>query len=713
MTGSGFRAMLRRTVETTGEAAETDMTTLHDISAARPGRAAPLGASVTGISTNFAVFCPAAAAMELLLYAEAGAADPAAVITLDPTLNRTDTYWHVEVPGVGHGQVYAWRVAAVTPAADGFRGDVGKVLLDPYARAVANAEAWDRDAARRPGANGPTALRAVVVDPQLFDWQGDAPLPPEAGRELIYELHVGAFTRHPSSGVAPQRRGTYAGLTERITHLRDLGVTTVELLPVQHFDHTDAPAGLTNVWGYSPLAWSAPHALYSADRGPTGPVDEFRTLVKALHRAGIRVVLDVVYNHTAEGGADGPVISWRGFADDVAYLAAEGGRYLDVTGCGNTVNANHPVVLHQILDSLRWWVEHMHVDGFRFDLASALCRGEDGEPLADPPLIRAIDSDPVLAGRRLIAEPWDAAGLHHVGTFPGARFAVWNGFVRGDEGTIETLMARLTGSRDLIAKPEARPSHGINFVTCHDGFSLADLVAYDRKHNQDNREGNHDGSDHNLSWNCGIEGPTTDPDILALRRRQARNFLCLLLLANGTPMLTMGDEIGHTRRGNNNPWCQDNELNWFDWSARERHGDLLRFVTLLVRLCRSLPLLQGDRWWSVTSPAGAGDITWHGTEPGRPDWRPASRRLAFTLAGSATAGGLHVMLNAGAESAVFRPPAPRDGWEWGLCVDTAAPPPGDIRDPAGRFPPAAAAVSVADHGLVALAEQRRAPEGDR
>ncbi|MFN2370148.1 MAG: glycogen debranching protein GlgX [Candidatus Krumholzibacteriia bacterium] len=689
------------------------MTTRRDPRDLPPGRPAPLGAAPAEAGVNFCVHAPAATAVELLLYAAAADPEPAAVVPLDPVRNRTDGYWHVLLPDTGHGQVYAWRADGPHDPDRGLRADREKVLLDPWARAVVGHDTWDREAARRPGPNGPSALRAVVVDPERYDWEGDRPLRLPPGREVIYELHVGGFTRHPSSGADAARRGTYAGMAERLDHLRDLGVTTVELMPIHAFDHQDAPPGLVNVWGYSPVAWFAPHPGYSSDRSPTGPVDEFRDLVKACHRAGLRVVIDVVFNHTAEGGPEGPTLGWRGLADATWYLGSAEGRYLDVTGCGNTVNANDPVVARTIVDCLRWWVEHLHVDGFRFDLACALCRDTDGEPLARPPVIAAIDTDPVLAGRRLVAEAWDAAGLQQVGTFPGRRFATWNGpfrdtvrrFLRGDTGTIEGLMARLVGSRDIFAAPHQRPSHGVNFVTAHDGFSLADLVAYERKHNAANGEHNRDGSDHNLAWNCGVEGPSDDEAVAALRRRQARNFLVLLLCANGTPMLWMGDEVGHTRQGNNNPWCQDNELNWLDWSARESEADLLRFVRLLVRATSAFPLLQADRWWTVSGPDGSDDVTWHGTEPGKPDWRPASRRLAFTLDPDQDAGRWHLMLNAAGSAAAFTPPPPRAGRAWHLLVDTAAPPPGDIHEPAAAPGLAGPACRVAAHAVAVLVER--------
>jgi len=636
---------------------------------------------------NFAVFSKYAEGVRLLLFAHPDDAAPSRVIDLDPNANRTDYYWHVYVPRIGPGQVYAWRITGPHQPADGHRFDDTKVLLDPYGLAVAGQGIYDRQAARGPGDNCARALRSVVVDPEAYDWEGDRPLPPPAGREVIYEMHVGAFTAHPSSGLASGLRGTYAGLIEKIGHLQELGVTTVELLPVHHFDPQDAPEGKTNYWGYSSVSWFAPHAPFSSDRSATGPVDEFRDMVKALHRAGIRVVLDVVYNHTAEAGADGPVICWRGFENSAYYmLKKDRSLFADYTGCGNTVNANHSVVRRMILDSLRHWVQNMHVDGFRFDLAATLARGEDGDPLDKPPLIWAIQSDPELAGTRMIAEAWDAAGLSLVGSFPGERFDVWNGpfrdtvrrFLRGDENTIEGLMASIVGSPDLFASARHRPFQSINFVTCHDGFSLYDLVSFEKKHNDANGEMGRDGSDDNLSWNCGVEGPTAEPAIIALREQQVRNFLCLLMLSHGTPMLLMGDECGLTRQGNNNPWCQDNELNWLDWELVHRNSGLLRFTGKLVRFTESLKILQENRFWAATNPQLKGDISWHGTEPGRPDWTSTSQVLAFTLEQPASGNHVHAMLNTGAKEVEFTLPAAPAGKAWCLVLDTFRKFPDDI-----------------------------------
>ena len=675
------------------------------------GIPAPLGATVLSAGVNFAVFTKYAEAVQLLLFDGPEDPAPSRVVDLDPGVNRTNYYWHVFVPHLGPGQTYAWRVKGPVRPEGGHRFDGQKVLLDPYGLAVTGQDIYDRQAAREPGDNCAHALRNVVVDMAAYDWEDDQPLQPPRGREVIYEMHVAAFTAHPSSGVAEHLRGTYAGLMEKIDYLKELGVTAVELMPVHHFDVQDAPAGLTNYWGYSSVAWFAPHAPFSSDRSAAGPVDEFRDMVKALHKAGIRVILDVVFNHTAEGGADGPVISWRGFENSAYYMLEEDrSQFADFTGCGNTVNANHSIVRRLIQDSLRHWVREMHVDGFRFDLAAALARGENGEPMANPPVLWAIESDPSLAGTRMIVEAWDAGGLNMVGSFTGERFDVWNGpfrdavrgFLRGDEDTIETLMARIVGSPDLFSKPKDRPFVSVNFVTCHDGFSLRDLVSYRKKYNDANGEQDRDGAKENLSWNCGVEGPTDKADIAALRDRQVRNFLCLLMLSHGTPMLWMGDETGHTRQGNNNPWCQDNELNWFDWDLVNSNSGLVRFTRELIRFTGSVDILQANRFWSATNPDHDGDISWHGTQPNQPDWTPGSHSLAFTLEQPITGRHVHAMLNAGDLDLEFELPAAPAGMGWAKVIDTSLPSPRDITGLEGASSVEVAAVMVPAHCITVL-----------
>jgi glycogen operon protein len=512
---------------------------------------------------------------------------------------------------------------------------------------------------------------------------------------VIYEMHVAGFTRHPSSGVAAERRGTYAGMIQKIPYLQDLGITAVELLPVFQFDRQDCPAGLVNYWGYSPVSFFAPHAGYSSRKDALGPVDEFRDLVKALHRAGIEVILDVVYNHTAEGNAGGPTLCFRGLANEVYYiLDKDRARYANYSGTGNTLNANQSIVRRMILDSARYWVTHMHVDGFRFDLASILDRDETGCPLQNPPVLRDIDSDPVLAGTKLIAEAWDAAGLYQVGSFFGDNWKEWNGrfrddvrgFLKGDNGTVRLLAQRMLGSPDIFGHKEREPEQSINFVTCHDGFTLNDLVSYNNKHNEANGEGNRDGSDKNLSWNCGVEGPSDDTAVERLRQRQVKNFAVILLISVGTPMLQMGDEMRRTQRGNNNAYCQDNEVSWLDWSLLDRHPDLRRFVqTLIAHRLRLLGVDSGGSFGlSLNELLRHAEIEWHGVRLDAPDRADDSHSIAFTVRSGRHHLPLwvHVMFNAYWEALDFdlplAPAAAIPGWQrW---IDTSRESPEDIMD---------------------------------
>jgi len=677
----------------------------------RPGSPSPLGATPQSAGVNFSVYSRHAERVDLLLFAGADEDVPARAITLSPETNRTADYWHVFVPGIGPGQVYAYRAHGPARAEEGHRFDPAKVLLDPYGRAVVGYRRYDRRAASRPGDNAPCALRSVVADDGDFDWEGDRPLGPASGRGLVYELHVSGFTKHPDSGLPEDVRGTYAGLVEKIPYLVALGVTAVELLPVQAFDPQDAPAGLPNYWGYSTVAFFAPHPLFSRDQSPLGPLKEFRSLVKACHRAGLRVYLDVVYNHTAEGGEGGPTLSFRGLANRSYYiLERDRSRFANYSGCGNTFNGNHPVALRLIRDSLRYWVEAMHVDGFRFDLASALTRDARGNPLLRPPLLLGVETEPALAGTDLVAEAWDAAGLYQVGAFPGQRFREWNGrfrddarrFLRGDERTIEPLMARLIGSPDLYRGARDRPWRSVNYVACHDGFTLADLVTYNCKHNQANLEANQDGSDVNLAWNCGVEGPTRSPTVREVRRRQIRNFLVILLLAHGRPMLWMGDEVARTQRGNNNAYTQDNPLGWFDWSGVQRQADLLRFTRELVRFAGSVPQLNRNRFWTITSHLERGDLSWHGVELGKPDWTPQSHSLAWTLEGDRPEDRVHVIANAWWRDLTFALPTLPPNLRWHRVVDTSLPAPADITPGAQAPPLDAASHRVSWHSLVVL-----------
>ena len=652
-----------------------------------PGKSFPLGATVTAEGVNFSVYSKNGAVAELLLFDDAEDAQPARVIAFDPVENRTFHFWHMFVPDLKPGQVYAYRIHGPKAPQVGHRFDADKVLLDPYGRAVVVPESYSREAASRPGDNAATAMRSVVVDPSVYDWEGDAPLKRSFTRTVIYEMHVGGFTRHPSSGLSPELRGTYAGLVAKIPYLQELGITAVELLPVFQFDEQEAPQGLTNYWGYNPVSFFAPHSAYSSRQGPLGVLDEFRDMVKALHRAGIEVILDVVYNHTAESDHSGPTLCFKGLENSAYYILEDGGaRYANYSGTGNTLNANQSIVRRLILDSLRYWVEEMHVDGFRFDLASILSRDEEGQPLANPPVIWDIETDPVLAGTKLIAEAWDAAGLYQVGTFVGDRWKEWNGqfrddvrnFLRGDNATVTKMAARFLASPDLYAHEEREPEQSINFVTCHDGFTLNDVVSYERKHNEANKEGNRDGHNHNLSRNYGVEGPTDDPEIERVRVQQIKNFFTITLLALGVPMLLMGDEVRRTQRGNNNAYCQDNEISWFDWTLVEKNSDLHRFVKHLIRFRLGLSIYQEGRGLSLVRLLRESGLRWHGVKLDWPDWGYHSHSLAFSVWGRR--GRFHLMLNAYWKPLEFElPPLAEDAPSaWRRVIDTALESPDDI-----------------------------------
>src|SRR3954469_9701349 len=653
------------------------------------GRSAPLGATVGGGGVNFSVFARRAELIELLLYDGVDAAKPAQVIPLDPLRHRTYHYWHAFVPDLAPGQLYAYRARGPEASRDALRFDREKVLLDPYGLAVAVPDGYSRIAASRPGDNSASAMKSVVANPAAYDWEGDVVIRRPFAETIIYELHVAGFTRHPSSGVAPGTRGTYAGLIEKIPYLQDLGITAVELLPVFQFDPYHAPNGV-NYWGYQPISFFAPHHAYSSRKDPLAVVDEFRDMVKAFPRARIEVILDVVFNHTAEGGADGATLCYRGLANEVYYiLENDRQRFADYTGCGNTLNANQSIVRRLILDSLRYWVTEMHVDGFRFDLASILSRDETGHPLPSPPTIWDIESDPLLAGTKLIAEAWDAAGLYQVGSFAGDAWHEWNGrfrddvrrFVKGDNGLVPTLASRMLGSPDVYGHKEREAEQSINFVTCHDGFTLNDLVSYDRKHNEANGEENRDGSGDNASWNCGVEGPTDDPAIEALRNRQVKNFFTLLLLAAGTPMLLMGDEVRRTQGGNNNAYCESGDGNYFDWTLLQRHADIHRFVKALNHFRHRRDVVAEADSPSLDELVRRARVEWHGIHLHQPDWNEHSHSLAFTMQSARARFLLHVAFNAYHQPLSFAlPPVPGESGAqaWRRCLDTALPPPDDI-----------------------------------
>ena len=654
------------------------------------GHSYPLGATVLPDGVNFSVYSKNAYSVELLLFDDADDGRPTRVFSLDPKKNRTSFYWHCFVPDIGAGQLYGYRVYGPFDPARGFRFNGHKLLLDPYAKAVAVGRNYDRGAAIASGDNCAHALKSVVVDSTGYDWEDDYPLRYGYPESVIYELHVAGFTRHPNSGLSPDVRGTYRGLIEKIPYLKSLGVTAVELMPVQFFDDEDAQPPLRNYWGYNPIAFFAPHNAYAADQEPLAVIDEFRDMVKALHKAGIEVILDVVFNHTAEGGHEGPTFSLRGFENETYYiLEKDKSRYANYSGTGNSLNANRSVVRRMILDCLRYWVMEMHVDGFRFDLASVLSRDEEGRTLQNPPTLLSIDSIPEIAHAKIIAEAWDAAGLYQVGSFVGDRWAEWNGhyrddvrrFVRGDGGLTPQIANRILGSPDLYPNPYTGPHRSINFVTCHDGFTLNDLVSYNQKHNEANLEGNRDGLNENFSWNCGVEGPSDDPQIEALRLRLIKNFFTLLCISQGTPMLSMGDEVRRTQLGNNNAYCQNNELSWFNWRDVERHSGLLTFVRGLVKF------VQESRCFTEEHPIVIGEgseklhLQWHGVKLRLPDWGGDSHTLAFTLHHPQAEEKLHIMLNMFWEPLTFELPALPFGRSWVRIIDTALDSPHDMRQP--------------------------------
>jgi isoamylase len=649
------------------------------------GQSCPLGATVDQNGVNFSLFSRTATGAELLLFDREDEPTPSRVVRFDPALNRTYHYWHVWVPGLRPGLIYGYRVEGPLEPARGLRFDPSKVLLDPYGRGVVVPKNYDRLAAIKPGDNAATAMKSVVVDPGAYDWEGDSPLCLPPAQTIIYEMHVRGFTRNPNSGLSEKTRGTYAGLIEKIPYLQDLGITAVELMPVFQFDAQDCPPGKINYWGYAPVSFFAPHQAYSSCQDPLGPVNEFRDMVKALHRAGIEIILDVVFNHTAEGDERGPTLGFRGIDKSTYYILEDGGgRYANYSGCGNTLNTNHPIVRRMIVDSLRYWVDEMHVDGFRFDLASILARDASGHLLPNPPVLWDIESEPALAGTKLIAEAWDAAGLYQVGSFVGDAWREWNGrfrddvrdFFRGEPGSLRRVADRMVGSPEIYAHKQREAEQTVNFVTCHDGFTLNDLVSYSHKHNEANGEDNRDGANDNRSWNCGVEGPTDDPAVQKLRARQVKNFMAATLISLGVPMILMGDEARRTQGGNNNAYCQDNELSWFDWSLVEKNAELHRFVKLLCAR-RRLRTAQRERV-SLSAMLRDAKKAWHGIKLDQPDWSDHSHSVA--LGGALRSEGLHfhLILNAYWEPLEFELPRPECGTPWRCWIDTSLDSPHDI-----------------------------------
>ena len=674
----------------------------------------PLGSTVYPDGVNFSVFSQNAASMELLLFAEGNSTEPFQIIKMTDEGNKSFHFWHIFLVDAKPGLHYAYRVHGPEEKKPGHRFTPEKVLIDPYAYGN-SMDLWNRGAACLPGDNLTQSMRSVVIDPLDYDWEGDRPLNRPMQDSVIYEMHVGGFTRAGNSHVTSP--GTFRAVIEKIPYLQSLGVTAVELLPVFQFDDTEAHEfegnKLNNFWGYSTMAYFAPHPGYCESAGEAQHMTEFRDMVKALHKAGIEVILDVVFNHTDEGNHQGPTFSFRGFDNLNYYYLVDGNQdyYYDYTGCGNTFNCNHPVGSKMIVECLRFWVEYMHVDGFRFDEGSVLSRGPGGAPMEFPPVLWQIELDDVLAETKVIAEAWDAAGLYQVGHFPGFRWAEWNGvyrdtlrkFIAGEAGIVGDLADRITGSPSLYQSNGHLPINSVNFITAHDGFTLNDLVSYNNKHNEANGEGNRDGVDDNMSWNCGAEGPTDDPAINALREQQIRNFATLLMLSQGVPMFVMGDEVRRTQGGNNNAWCQDNPIGWFDWTQTQTESGMLRFWSELIAFRKSHPAVHRARFFSgAMNERGMPDISWHGTKLNEPGWNdPHARALAWTVAGSLAHSDIHVMVNMFWEPLTFEIPQIYER-AWYTAVNTALPSPQDINAPGNEVLVNSHHVEVSGRSIVVL-----------
>lgn len=643
----------------------------------------PFGISYHDGGINFALFSKNATEVTLCLF-DSNTEDLAAELVLDPRENKTGDVWHIYLKDIKENFYYSYLVNgpyqhnSKNPFSQKFH------LLDPYAIRLTTGNQWGKTLS--PSGHPLTNYRPqgeIHLDSAPFDWESDQS--PEIPMQdlVIYEMHVRGFTQDPSSAV--QNPGTFLGVIEKIPHLIELGVNAVELLPIQEFNecefsltHPRMKTPLYNFWGYSTVNFFAPMNRYASNNGDA--IKECKMMIKALHSHGIEVILDIVFNHTAEGNEKGPVLSFKGIDNAVYYILDEKGHYLNYSGCGNTFNCNHPVVNELIIKALRYWVLEMHVDGFRFDLASIFYRGTNGNPLSLAPVVEAISKDPILANIKLIAEPWDAVGFYQVGSFDPneKRWSEWNGkyrdvvrrFINGTPASSGEFAMRISGSEDLYHFRS--PCASINFVTVHDGFTLADLVSYNQKHNLDNDEDNRDGTDMNDSWNCGVEGPTDNKKILLLRERQMRNFHLALMVSQGIPMLLMGDEYAHSKKGNNNTWCQDNELNWFQWDQLRENQSFYRFYRRLIHFRQHHNLLRRETFLSPE------DVDWHGQEPLKPDWSSRNSFVAFSLKDSINENDLYIAFNTQDNSVAIKLPQPPQSKSWYWVVNTGNLPPNDF-----------------------------------
>lgn len=666
--------------------------------AVRSGTPLPLGIHLRGDGVNFALFSRHATRVWLELFNNAEDTTPSRRIALDPRSHRTGDVWHVWVQGIRSGQFYAYRVEGPYCPEEGHRFNKNKLLLDPYATGITSLTDWDFGPAQGYDSSAPQqdlipsslddahAMPKCIFMHEYYPWEGDRPLRHPWSDTIIYETHVRGCTIHPSAQVA--HPGTYRGLIEKIPYFKALGITTVELMSVQEFNQNEmrrvnplTGTQLKNYWGYNPVTFFAPKASYASTEGPGHQKLEFKEMVKAFHQAGIEIILDVVFNHTAEGNELDPTLCFRGIENSIYYILAEDKRfYKDYTGTGNTINANHPVVRDLILDALRYWTIEMHVDGFRFDLASVLGRDEQGTLLSNAPLLERIAEDPILREVKLIAEAWDAGGAYQVGHFSEQRWVEWNGryrdevrrFWRGDEGLVGLFAGRLCGSADLYQHWGKGPESSINFITCHDGFTLNDLVSYRNKHNEANGEQNRDGMEENFSENYGIEGATDDLAIETVRKRQIKNFLLTLFVSRGVPMLLGGDEFRRTQHGNNNAYCQDNEISWYDWTFWEKHWEIYRFTQGMIAFRRAHPVLRTEAFYTEK------DIRWFSPDGTTPHWeKPREKCLACLIFGQPETD-LYLMFNASTEARAFVLPSLSPGRTWRLAVDTFRPTPQDL-----------------------------------
>ena len=664
------------------------------------------GTHQQGDGVNFVLFSRNATRVRLEFYKDPDDSSPARIIDLDPKCHRTGDVWHIWVRGVNAGQLYGYRIEGPYQPEEGHRFNPQKLLLDPYARAIAGVKNWDFSAARGYDSSSRlTDLSMSAVDnagttPKCiytrdhFDWEMDSPPKHSASDTVIYETHVRGFTIHNSSKA--ECPGTFAGLIEKIPYLRDLGVTAIELMPVLEFNENESQLlnpmtgeRLKNYWGYNPVAYFAPKQSYSFDGSQWRQTTEFREMVKAFHSAGIEVILDIVLNHTAENNELGPTICLRGIENSIFYMLQENQRryYKDFTGVGNTLNANHPVVREFVTSVLRYWVMNMHVDGFRFDLASVLGRDVHGNILREAPLLEGIAEDPILRDVKIIAEAWDAGGAYQVGDFSSTRWTEWNGrfrddvrrFWAGDAGMIGSFALRICGSSDLYQSSGKGPARSLNFVTCHDGFTLNDLVSFKQKHNEENGEFNRDGANDNNSDNCGVEGPSEDPGVEGMRSRLIKNFLLTLFISRGIPMLLGGDEFRRTQRGNNNAYCQDNEVSWFDWSLLEKHKEIHRFTRGMIAFRRAHPVLRREEFYTDA------EIKWFAPNSATPDWGDQRQKSFACLILGETEPDLFLVFNSGTSPIDFFIPALPPGTVWRLAVDTSREAPDDLFEP-GKEP---------------------------